>query len=360
MKTALITTTINIPHVLKFYRACGPDVAFFVALDEKSKDFSFSTMGLHCGSLPSSGDSGAWAYSPDEQKALGYACSDLIGWNTIGRRSIALLEALKWGADVIVTIDDDNIPMSTDYFDRFEMVLNTPVLQPHQYDANGGWSGIKVRGYGDWFDVGQLLDPVAPHRGFPTKIISMYQCAPVVGAKIGVAAGICLGDPDIAAITRLAHQSKPIDVHRVSELLRSGIVVDPGTKTVFNSQNTAFLRELAPCFLMVPQWKRYDDIWSSLIAQKVMRDRGFHVHFGQPFVLQQRNPHNLLKDLDAEIFGMHHMTEFAELLDAVQLPGKSVIEDVRTLWGVIRQPPWMPEGVSALASAWLEDCEAVL
>ena len=34
----------------------------------------------------------------------------MIGWKCIQRRNFALIQAYKYGADVIATIDDDNIP----------------------------------------------------------------------------------------------------------------------------------------------------------------------------------------------------------------------------------------------------------
>ena len=71
---------------------------------------------------------------------------------------------------------------------------------------------------------------------------------------------------------------------------------------------------------------RYDDIYASLIVQRVMLDRGFHVHFGAPFVFQQRNDHDLLQDLRAEIDGMGNTVKLAEWLDMLDLPGKSVVE----------------------------------
>ena len=37
--------------------------------------------------------------------------SDLLGWNTIRRRNIGYLEALKNNYDIIASIDDDNIPL---------------------------------------------------------------------------------------------------------------------------------------------------------------------------------------------------------------------------------------------------------
>ena len=96
-----------------------------------------------------------------------------------------------------------------------------------------------------------------------------------------------LGDPDTSAVDRI---SRHPTVHQVSELLRAGIVTDPREcYAPLNSQNIAFVRELAPCFLMVPVFGRYDDIYASLLAQRVMREHNFHVHFGQPFVWQQRN-----------------------------------------------------------------------
>lgn len=343
MKCALITTTINIPHVLKLYRACGPDVRFFVAGDLKTPLAAWAL----CDEI---GDAESLSYPHQSERYP--ALSELIGWNTISRRNIALLEALKWGAEIIVTIDDDNIPMSTDYFDRFKMVLGAP------------FSGLSVQG--EWFDAGVLLTPAVRHRGFPDGKTNEGPITHVVDAKIGVAAGLCLGDPDIGACERTVNHPQ---VHSVTELGRSGVAVDPSTKTVFNSQNTAFLRELAPCFLMCPQFGRYDDIFASLIAQRVMRERDLHVHFGQPFVWQQRNPHDLVKDLKAELWGMEHAARFADWLDDAVFPPQDAkygkvpptpINMVRAIYRSIQNLTWMPPGVSELGLAWCEDVEKVL
>lgn len=343
MKVALITTTVNIPTVLQLYRACSPDVRFFVAGDRKTPEEAINLCQYDISNCD-------YLFEQDQSK---WKCSDLIGWNTIARRNIALLEALKWGAEIIVTIDDDNIPLSMDYFDRFEMVL----ASPNKWEQVPTFSGIEVTGFSNWFDVGSLLVPEAPHRGFPTDMDIGFRCNSVTNSKVGVAAGICLGDPDISAVERIANH--PI-VHGLSELLRAGIVVNPNTKTVFNSQNTAFLRELAPCFLMCPQFGRHDDIYASLIAQRVMRETGHVVHFGQPFVWQQRNSHNLLRDLAAEQWGAEHILQFAELLDHIVLPSNDVFNSVYIIWDVLENATWMPEGVVALGKAWLEDVRKVL
>ncbi len=339
MKIALVTTTINVPHVLKLYRACDEDVRFFVAIDQKTPE---AAVNLCQYDIPNT----QVCFIQDQEQ---WACSELIGWNTIGRRSIAILEALKWGAEIIVTIDDDNAPLSLDYFDRFEMVLGAP------------FSGLSATG-AEWFDPGCLLHPYARHRGFPYLEESAPSFGTIVGAKTGVAAGLCLGDPDISAIDRISQ--RPI-VQNVSQIGANGVVVEPATGrwTVFNSQNTAFLRELAPAFLMVPQFRRYDDIFASLIAQRVMRETGHVVHFGHPFVWQQRNQHNLLNDLEAETWGMRHVVAFADWLDQLQLSTNgSVLDNVRRIYDRMEPPSlsWMSAGVSELGQAWCDDVEKVL
>lgn len=336
MRTSLVTTTINVPNVLRLYRQFDECVSFYVMGDlktpPKTKEF--------CEHIPN-----CRYYGPQDQRDLGYACSDLVGWNCIQRRSIGLLEAAKDGADAIVMLDDDNVAMSTDYFDRFEMVLGS------------AFSGLKISNATEWFDPGLLLVPRAPHRGMPFGRGANPEYTYAVDAKVGVAAGMCLGDPDISAVERIANH--PV-VHGVSELLRAGVAVDPNMHTVFNSQNSAFIRELLPCFLLVPQFQRFDDIFASLIAQRVMRERNLHVHFGQPFVWQQRNAHNLVSDLKAEMLGMEHVTHFAEFLDGIDLGQAPIVNMVRLIHGQMSRLDWMPDGVSALASAWLDDCEKVL
>jgi len=91
-----------------------------------------------------------------------------------------------------------------------------------------------------------------------------------------------------------------------------------------------------------------------------MRDEGYVVHLGQPFVYQQRNPHNLVRDLKDEMLGYEHTVEFADWLDRRQLPAGSVLDKVRYLYSTFRDIPWMPEGVGELGRAWCDDCEAVL
>lgn len=337
-KTALVTTTINVPTVLGLYRAYGPDVKFFVAGDLKT-DPGCAKL---CADIP-----GIDYLFPDAQKSFDYKCSELLGWNTIARRNIATLEALQWGADIIVMIDDDNICMNEFYFDDHINAL----IKPH--------CGIKAGSASGWFDVGTLLynyydNSCVSHRGFPHYIAGEGKFQSVVDAKVGVNAGVCMGDPDCSATTRIARL--PI-VHHASCLLDSGIVVDNRTKTVFNSQNTAFIRDLAPAMFMMPGIGRYDDLYASLICQRVMRERDLHVKFSRPLVWQERNQHNLIKDLRAEIDGMENIVAFAQQLDALVLDKMSIIDAVSTIYAT---DEILPTKAVQAAHAWIEDCKAVM
>jgi hypothetical protein len=358
MKTALILTTINIPRVLALYRWLDPGVRFFVACDEKTPRAAYD----FCASIPD-----CEAYSPEQQKALGWECSLLIGWNTIARRNIALLEALKWGAEVIVSCDDDNIPVDR-YFDSFYALWRASWQKKRWYlskpDVVGApfFSGLKVSDIG-WFDPGQLQFPLtgAPvcQRGYPQQLPSYLSFEPVVDARIGVAQGAVLGDPDTSAVDRISRHPA---VHQMSEILRAGVVSDPRTTWApLNAQNIAFLRELAPCFLMVPQFGRYDDIFAGLVAQRIMRERNLFVHYGRPVVWQQRNSHDLVKDLKAELWGMEHVVEFADWLARETFaPNLFPLEMTQLLWKTEKMLRHLPSGVAELGELWCRDCERAM
>ena len=337
MRIALATTTINVPKVLSLYRALGPDVMFFIVGDRKTPDEKVVDFLLD---IPNHAYYGADLLND-------YKCAKFIGHNSIQRRNLGYLEALRWGAEIVVTVDDDNMPVNPDYF-----------ADATRHFDEDGFVGLQVTSAHGWFDPGQLLTPQSRHRGYPHDARTDFEVTHVVGAKIGVAAGLCLGDPDISAVDRI---SQAPHVHSVSELARAGVVCDRNVHTVFNSQNTAVIRELAPAMFLWPG-SRHDDIYASLVMQRIMRERELHVHFGQPFAYQERNPHNLLKDLRAEIDGMENIRKLAGELGATKIGEGTVIEQCRRLFMSMNdKPPFNTSDSTADAGlAWLEDCEEVM
>lgn len=345
---ALVVTTVNIPTALALQSYAANhagylrdvDFATFVVGDQKSPDEEI---------VACLKDLKGRYYSVERQKSLSYACSELIGWSCPERRNIGFLEALKWGAEVIITTDDDNLCLDLDYIND---IVRAFELRPRLLaDSDTGW-----------FDVGQLLVPKAPHRGFPHYRLppTTQSFSSVVDAKVGIAASICLGDPDVSAMTRIVNAPS---VHQVSELLRSGIVVDPNsTWTVFNSQNTAFIREIAPAMFQFPGLGRDTDIFASLITQRVMRDLGYVTHFGKPFVYQQRNQHDLIDDLHKELLDYDHLYEFTQWLDGGWFPSDP--KPIGSMRAICRRAKedldWWPSQATEAGLAWCEDISKVM
>jgi hypothetical protein len=336
VRVALCTTTINVPHVLKLYRACDPDVRFFVALDKNTpREAAEFVLAIDNASVCMVESGHKWK------------CSELIGFNCMQRRNIAFLEALKWGADIIYSCDDDNLPMDMAVPHHFQLLRS---VLDYEFD------GLCARG--KWFDPGKLLVPYARQRGIPHDADTACTIEPITNAKVGVAAGLVLGDPDIAATTRMENHP---EVYDATALGRAGIAVHPDTRTVHNTQATAFLRELVPCMFLMPGLGRFDDIFASLVTRRIMRERGLHTHYGPPMVWQSRNKHNLISDLKAEISGMEHIEHFAHFLDSEILPNcGSVISHTAILYDAMRALPYIPARAIDAAMAYLDDCEQVI
>ena len=111
---------------------------------------------------------------------------------------------------------------------------------------------------------------------------------------------------------------------------------------------------------MLPQIGRYNDIFASIVAQKIMRGLNLQVHFGKPFVWQQRNKHNLVTDLKNELWGYENIWPIAGHIDRLVLPlgNPSVIDKLRDIYLAV--DPYLPGGVLPLANCWLDECQKLL
>lgn len=340
LRTVLITTTINLPRVLERYRALGPEVAIIVAGDKKTPHQETRAFINGLGN--------ALYLSDDDQAKHGYESSEIIGWNKIMRRNIALLEAIKLRPEIIISIDDDNLPIGSDYFGCFQNILGTP------------YAGVMASSPNGWFNVGALLSPAVYHRGFSYEQRpppALFQFRPAVGKRVGVAAGLWLGDPDIDAMDRIVNQ--PLVLH-FSDVLHQGVLVDNSNYSPFNSQNTGFLAELAPLLMVLVGVGRYDDIWASYIAERVMRDMDCFVHYGKPYVWQERNPQNRWKNLKDEVLGMEFTPQFCRDLQAMQLGDGTVVDRLEQLYRQLRGKSYLPPVVLELGEAWIRDVRRAL
>ena len=335
---ALVMPTIHVPHLLRWYRRIAPDMAFFVVGDEQTPERECRELLRDLGP--------AEYYSPEDQRRLGYESVELLNWRHPGRRSIGFLEAVRAGADVIVSADDDNLALDDSYFNTFDSILGGP------------FHGLQATSRRGWVDAGWFLQPPVHHRGFPHQLwhpFSPPELQTVVDARVGVAAGLWLGDPDIDAVTRMVNMPTCLAASPVTD---AGFVVDPSCYSPFNSQNTAFVRELLPVLLMLTPYGRFDDIWSSYVAERVMREHGWVVHYGRPYVWQERNDHSLIRDLGVEIEGMEATLRFTEALDSMPLQGKAILDDAARVFELLASSEF--GRVGELGRAWARDAERAL
>lgn len=241
-----------------------------------------------------------------------------LRWNSIQRRNLGFLLAAELSSDVVVSVDDDNVPVIGDYL-RHHLVVGTRGAFPAVASGSG------------WFNVGEFLtcSPPVPvrHRGFPLGRAGDgggFESTRAEG-RIVVNAGLWTGDPDIDAVTRIA--LRPVASAVTPPYGERPTVLHPSTWCPFNSQNTAVARDALPaCFLWGMGERvgpavidRYDDIFMSYFARRLIDHFGDLVAYGPPVVEQVRNEHDLLADLIGETPGMRLTDELVDLLRSTPL-----------------------------------------
>ena len=247
--------------------------------------------------------------------------NEIIPFNSDNRRNIGHLLAYENGADIIVALDDDNYPLEN--IDYIAPYLEVGTEKPYPLTSSkNGWYNIcsslssdcNFEFYPRGFPYSRRTNPSEPNRCLSTTTKSSH---------LLVKAGLWLGDPDIDAVTRLTF---PMTVDSFSG---GDVFLAPGTMCPFNTQNTAFHRNLLPAFYYVHMNRlidgyrvdRYGDIWSGYIAQTIMHHFGDIVGFGYPLVNHERNEHNLLEDLRQEFPGMVLTNKLIGLMKEVSIQG---------------------------------------
>lgn len=282
---------------------------------------------------------------PSQQSTLGFNCVEQIPWNVIQRRNIGYLLALKEGADVIATVDDDNIPLPNwGHGIEFPMRTERPwyrsdlVVDPlyvHECDLrNRGYPSLKL-----W------------HRGFPVQLLEERWKHDLISggpSDIDVVADLWNGDPDVDAVCRIAHG--PFD------LFFSGRETIMESFAPYNTQNTFFTRRVAPCMCLPFDIGRMDDIWASYMTQRVMRQLKTRVLFRGPSVFQDRNVHDLSKDLEKELIGYRHTIPFLERLKSIEVRETgSVLQMYTDVVCGIYGLPFITEEMYRFQRTWIDD-----
>ena len=275
MKKFIVTTTINPPTEATRKFADFSDWTLIVVGDKKTPHHLYED--IDCIYL-----------DPEYQEIEYKELSDSIGWGCIQRRNIGFCEAYRRGADVVATVDDDNIPY--DYWGMNLLVGET--LEVDCYESENG--------YFDPMSVTSRKD--LWHRGYPVEHVSTKNNIRYLGKKnrrVMIQADLWDGDPDIDAMCRIPHQP--------CVNLSDSVFAPYCSNNIspFNSQNTFIHREVLPYYMVIPHTGRMDDIWGGYLVQKSVMPKPSYdcVVYCPPTVYQDRNDHDLVKDLEGEIIG---------------------------------------------------------
>ena len=282
MTKFIVTTTINSPTIatLKFIEIAKRDGWKFVVVgDTKTPHEEYEK--LDCIYL-----------DPDKQAEMYPELSEIIGWKTIQRRNIGFVYAYNHGAEIVATVDDDNIPydnwgtdlyvgkeVEVDYYTNKELLVFDPLSVTNQSNL--------------W------------HRGFPIDLLHLKNSIEYKGKKKItplIQADLWDGDPDIDAMCRLSF--KPIVKFDTTSPFAAAEI------SPFNSQNTFIHRDALKHYAVWPYVGRMDDIWGGYYTQKMIGDD--KLIYNRASVYQDRNVQDLITNLEKEVIGYRHTLDFTK------------------------------------------------
>jgi hypothetical protein len=318
------------------------------------------------------------------------------------RKNISYLEAIRQGATCIYETDDDNAPLPT-WVPREEHVREVRVVahEAHESARMGesthGAHGTHGKGRGTaepqdhgttdavshrhtftpsrWVNVYRYFtDELIWPRGLPLDEIhtpvpaasaagdqmsgvgrslgSCHSCDSWAGLRSPIQQGLVNGSPDVDAVWRLA-LDRPFKFDE-----RPSVYLAPGNWCPFNTQSTWWWPVVYP-LLYVPSHCsfRMCDIWKSFVAQRCLWELGLGVVFHAPEVVQDRNPHNLMRDFADEIPGYQHNRELAQVLEKASLESgeTEVAGNLLRCYEALVQAGILPTEELGLVRIWLED-----
>jgi len=286
-----------------------------------------------------------WTYedvvflSVEQQQELDHALTQLLPFNHYGRKMIGYLEAMRLGADTIIDTDDDNIPKANWSFPEFDGQFAISAEELGFVNAYAYYSDMHI------WPRGLPLDRI----NNPLKPVDEKE------VRVGVWQGLADGDPDVDAIYRLV-SNKPCTFNHASP-----VVLGTGTLSPFNSQNTAFRKELFP-LLYLPAYVtfRFTDILRGWVAQPIMSAAGYSLGFTNATVVQERNPHDYTKDFESEIPCYLHGNAIAEALASIVRADRSVGENLFACYTKLRAMDIVTDQELELLGAWIKDVEKLV
>ncbi len=214
-----------------------------------------------------------------------------LPWNHFSRKNVGYYYAISQGAEIIFDFDDDNLLYNDNFF---YTLLNSYSLEV-----------VNVKTKEHSFNPYPLMNPTTKitwPRGFPLDKIKEsnnykeIENITIENNKIGIIQSLANNDPDVDAIYRLTSEI-PLNFKTNNRI----IITPKNSLTPFNAQATIWKKNTFWGLLLpITVHGRVSDIWRSYIVGRILMECDTRIVFTAPFVIQNRNPHNYLKDFQAE------------------------------------------------------------
>ena len=293
---------------------------------------------------PSSFDSvSATLLTLEMQRQLPGQLPRLLPVNHYARKNLGYLWAIANAAGCIYETDDDVAP-SEGWRPRARMA-EAETIEPCL-----------------WANVFRLFtDELIWPRGFPLHLIhdpdTIPRKASVPAAEITAPIQQSLSDgaPDADAVWRL------VMGHDVVFRCRPSVRVPAGTWCPFNSQATWWWPEAYPLLYLPSHCSfRMTDIWRGFVAQRCLWELGHGLVFHAPDTVQERNIHNLIRDLQEELPGYQHNEALVNCLRTLTLRRgpDSAGTNLMVCYEQLVAGGFLPPDELPLVRAWLADIES--
>lgn len=325
-RAAIVVTTIFEPRFIDGYLANierhgrRESVDLIVIIDRKTP----GTVAQACAEAKARGFR-VECPTLDEQEAFLAkfpSMKERVPYNTDNRRNVGFLMALDRGAELLISIDDDNYCLDDSDFVGEHAVVGEQVDVEESESSDG------------WFNIGTLLttstaEEIFP-RGFPyfARKKERQLTTAMRSARVAMNAGLWLTDPDVDAISRIAIAP------RVTAADPSARFLGPRTWSPINTQNTGIARDAIAAYYYVRMGfnvgglsiDRYGDILSGYLCAACVKARGEAIRIGSPVADHRRTPHNLFKDLYHELAGVVLLDDLLPWLTELKLSGATYAE----------------------------------
>jgi hypothetical protein len=285
-----------------------------------------------------------WSYknctylNVEDQVDLCASLANAIPFNHYGRKMMGYIYAMQQGADIIIDTDDDNIPYDNWVF---------PDFNGHYLSSAQGSGWVNVYHY---FSE----QPIWP-RGLPLRYINdsrdkLQWQEEKIAQKVGIWQGLADVDPDVDAIYRLTSDTPCIFQKK------EPVVLEKGTISPFNSQNTAIQKQFFP-LLFLPSFVtfRFTDILRGIIAQPVLWQAGYKLGFTEATVIQKRNVHDYFKDFESEVPMYLHAEKSFEAVNKAMSDG-TVKDNLFNAYEALLKINVVTEKEMTVLNEWLKHC----